>query len=699
MPTVSQSGISRINTWVMNQRRLRTTNPLHRVLVDVDMESVSTPSAARLVEKAYGSESRRLLGSIEGLRGIDMRRIEEQIKAGQDMPVGGAGGLGIISETINWTGARYGDSLGFGLFNVSPMHTMIRTQTFEGNRQSVKFYEISPEGKEGYHYLGSPVSIDIFKDGQLDQLPVDAWLFDGFSCGDDFVPSIKLSVPGITGELYPQCESPEIFAQMHVLGQGGFRIAQHFGLLGKEDAIADLVVGHDGHSALFKFNIFLWFYAQHKNVDAALQATRKLCVATIHAPQNGTIPRTSGDMVQKFYTAEAERLWGLFGEDYGKKSNSLFVEMRLAKATGGVSPVHLMVTRAEETASKRAFANDALKLLPENVNPDSLRTYPDTIDVESWIGIGTKHVLDSFVGDWQKTPEFLGDPSYIDDMVADRPFREELAKAFSVQDHQFLDLLTNCFPRKFGVNIPENAIVFASLRRATKYKIGLLIKFLEHYETIEEISKKIGRPIFYLFGGVAHKDDSPSIDALSNLLDMIEKINSRPGAFNADFLVDYDYQKAKWIFPGLAMRGAWIGATDPFAFRSQGTEAFGPSYLKAAMNGAYIMGSDDGGAGCLRNYPTVHIYGPSTFAGGRSFHNDVWNNRAIVELSQFLLASGFIRVFEKVSTQIAADLDRYDAGRGAYAPGMDPKIRTMLQTIAGYNGRVLMESYLKETGR
>lgn len=699
MPNISQTGINKINTWVRQQRMLRATDPRHRVVVDIDMESVSTPSAARLVEKAYGLESNWRLGSLEGLRGIEMKRICDQIKAGQDMPVGGAGGLGIISETINWTAARYGKALGFGLFNISPLHTMIRTQSFEGNRQKVSFYEVSPEGKEGYHYLGSPVSIDIYKDGQLSQQPVDAWLFDGFASGEEFVPSIKLSVPGITGELYPHCESPEILAQMHVLGQGGFRLAQHFGLLGKEDAIADLVVGHDGHSALFKFNLFLWFYAQHKDVDAALQATRKLCVATIHAPQNGTIPRTKGDMVQKFYSPEAERLWGLFGEDYGKSSNALFVEMRTAKATGVVSPIHLMVTEAEEKASKRAFSGDALKLLPENVKSDSLRIYPDTIDVGSWLGIGTRCVLDNFVGDWQRDPEFLGNPSYVDDIVADRSFREELAKAFSLQDAHFLSLLTGCFPRKFGAAIPENAVVFASLRRATKYKIGLLIKFLEHYETIEEISRKIGRPIFYLFGGVAHKDDSPSIDALSNLLDMIERINSRPGSFSADFLVDYDYSKAKWIFPGLAMRGGWIGATDPFAFRSQGTEAFGPSYLKAAMNGLYIMGSDDGGAGCLRNYPTVHIYGPSTFAGGRSFHNDAWNNRAIVELSQFLLASGFIRVFEKVATQIAADLDRFDAGKGAYAPGMDPKIRTMLQTIAGYNGRVLMDAYLKETGR
>jgi len=188
------------------------------------------------------------------------------------------------------------------------------------------------------------------------------------------------------------------------------------------------------------------------------------------------------------------------------------------------------------------------------------------------------------------------------------------------------------------------------------------------------------------------------MNKLEKLLEFVEDINRKDHLFGADFLENYDYDKAKWIFPGLSLRGCWVGTTNPLKEdRSQGTEAFGPSYLKAAINGAYIIGSDDGGAGCLRNLPTVSIYGPTTFVGNHSFHNDLWNNQDIAKLSKFLLSNGFIRIFENVAHKISADMDRFESGKGEYAPGMPLKIRSMMETIAKYNGRVLLNSYLNET--
>ncbi|MFA5105038.1 MAG: hypothetical protein WC527_07690 [Candidatus Margulisiibacteriota bacterium] len=699
MPTVSQAGILKFQNWVSQQRKFRSANPRHRVVIDAGMESVYVPSCERLIERAYAN-SGSVPKTVEELRCLDLSRIFSQIIADQDNPVGGAGGLGTISETQNWTGARYGRADQFGLMNISLLHSKKRAQSFEGHRQKVQYFDVSPEGKDGYHYLGDFISVQKRTGDSFEDLPVDVWMFDGYKSDGDFVPAFRLSVPGITGELYPHCESMENLAQMHVLGQGGFRLAQHFGLLGKDDAIADLVIGHDGHTAFFKFNLFLWFYEKYDHdTEAALQATRKLCVATIHAPQNGTIPRTKGEMVQQFYPPDAERLWGSFAEDFGKGSNALFVEMRTSKATGVVSPIHLMVTAAEEKATCRKFSSDALNLLPDNIRVEDLKIFPDTIDVESWLGVATQLVLDNHFEGWRQNPGILGQQNIVDSAVANSQFRKDLAEAFTVQDEHFSQILKYYLPRVFNVDVPENAIVFASLRRATQYKIGLLTSFLQHHKIFGEISQKLGRPILYLFGGIAHKDDSSSIDALERLLNDISTINDGNGAFKADYIKDYDYYKAKWVFPGLSRRGCWVGATDPFSTRSQGTEAFGPSYLKSAMNGLYIMGSDDGGAGCLRNLPTVSIYGPATFAGGTSFHNDLWSNPEIARLSRFLLSSGFIRVFEKVATNISSDLDRFEKGRGAYAPGMEAKIRSMFQTIADYNGRVLMNAYLQETGR
>jgi hypothetical protein len=272
-----------------------------------------------------------------------------------------------------------------------------------------------------------------------------------------------------------------------------------------------------------------------------------------------------------------------------------------------------------------------------------------------------------------------------------------LADAFTSQGEVLMALLNNHFPRRFQVAIPENAIVFASLRRATAYKINLTTAFLKQYELYDKVACDLKRPIFWLFGGLAHPADTPSLDSLEKLLALIEEVNRKSHKFSADFLVDYGIQRSKWIFPGLADRGCWVGCTNPFDNRSQGTEAFGPSYIKAAMNGMHVMGPDDGGAGALSHLPTVQVYGPTTFVDDVSVHNNLWGNKAIVEQSRQLLSNGFLGGFRYVTQRISEDLRRFERGRGASAPGMADKIEAMLRTIAGYNGRVLLDAYLRET--
>ena len=176
-----------------------------------------------------------------------------------------------------------------------------------------------------------------------------------------------------------------------------------------------------------------------------------------------------------------------------------------------------------------------------------------------------------------------------------------------------------------------------------------------------------------------------------------EEINDQKGLISADFLVDYNYDKARWIFPGLAKRGCWVGATNPFDSRSQGTEAFGPSYLKAGVNGMFIMGPHDGGAACLMGLPTVFNYGPRTFAGNQSFHSELWGNGGFVPLSRLLLANGFLGAMQKVAHRIGGDLRRFEAGHGENAPGLDDKINAMCEVMAGYNGRILIDRYLAGT--
>lgn len=684
------AAINMTSQWRDEQAELKIRNPKHRVAIDVCMERVHSFHPAELAQMIHG---KNIVNSLAAMREIDLKQVWGKMQElARTNPPGGAGGLGIIAETQAWTGARQGSANDFGLAMFSPMVTEKRIQTFEGNRQAISPFEVLPENSD----LFSPLCTVGISFGHAEE-EVQAWLFTGFKDDKNFVPSISIFKPGTNGTLYASHDTQLNFDQMYVLGAAGFKVAQRFGLLGVEDQLADLVIGHDGHTAVFKFEIFLWFLNQYKgNFEKALAETKKLCRATIHAPQNGTVPRTTGEMVGRHYEPEQEALYGRFGYDPFERTNGLFIENNLSGESGVVSPVHLEITQAEENAYRRRFAEGARKLLPENLDPEKLVLFPDTIDPRSWLGMGTQLVLDNYLAGWdQQLIERLGKPDILDSLRANVDFRKDLSQAFSLQEEQLLAMLHDHFPRKFGVDIPDNPIIFASLRRATSYKLGLTMAFLNQAATMDKIARQLGHPVFYLFGGLAHQHDSWSINDLEKLLNMIEKINKEYDYFKADFLIGYDYDKARWIFPGLARSGCWVGATNPLANRSQGCEAFGPSYIKSVMNGSYAIGAHDGGAACMSDLPTVRVFGLTTMAGDRSFHNDLWSNSAIVKLSNFLLENGFIRTFEEVALLIREDRLRYSLGRGEQAPGLDAKIIAMLSAIQRYNGLVLMESYLE----
>ncbi|MFH1390326.1 MAG: hypothetical protein ABIH56_06380 [Candidatus Margulisiibacteriota bacterium] len=681
-----------IAQWLTHQRSLIKQNPHHRVGVDVGMESVRGIHPTEILSMLHGKEAPRTLA---GMAQLDLSEVIRVFQSEEEKPIGGAGGLGIIEETIGWTAARHGEQDNYGLVCLAPLHIIRRRQSFNGNRQVTEQYTVAPERDPDYLPLGEVSTVTLHKK----EVPVQTWLYTGFRNGGNSLLTLRLSVPGVTDRLYPPFYTQENFDQMQVLGQGGFRLCQKLGIIGVDKPLASLVIGHDGHTALFKFNLFLHFLDKFGSQEAALKATRMLCAATIHAPQNGTVPRTTGDMVLAHYSKEHEEMYGYFGSQQFERTNALYVEMRLSEMIGTVSPIHTMVTEAEEKAARRAFSNQAKELLPPEINSSDLTEFPDTLDVESWLGMGTALTLDSFVPGWRRKPGMLGQRETIDSLSCNLDFRRELVEAYDTQENHLLGLLDGRLDRRFGVAIPENALIFASLRRATAYKINLISAVLNQHETYSAIGRELGRPIFWLFGGLAHQDDTQSIDALQNLLSQMERINEGSGLFKTDFLHGYSYDRARFIFPGLPKRGCWVGNTNPFDNRSQGTEAFGPSYLKATMNGVHILGTFDGGAGCLRQYPTVLNFGPVAFAGNTSFHNDMWNNEAIVKLSRFLLANGFIGAFEKVSSRLHEDMLRFESRRGAHAPGLGARIESMARAIAGYNGRVLMNKYFEQARR
>lgn len=688
----SRAGKDRVDHWLARQRQFKATHADHRVLADVCMESMFYPSTREMVLSTHGQMAESILEDPRRMGGIEAGKIWEAIVASQSEPAGGAGGLGIVRETMGWTAAEYGEQDHYGLCAFSLLHTLRRVQSFVGHRQQIKLVETDPAASKYYEPLGELVSIPF----RGETRPVEAWLFNGFTSGENSVLDFRIRLKGVTGNMYPKYDSPQNVDQMHVLGAAGFRIAQHFGLLGVEQPLADLVIGHDGHSAFFKFELFLYFRKLFNgDEERALQATKNCCVATIHAAQMGTVPRTTRDMIRPHHDEAEEIIWGRLGYDPGNATNALFVEISLSKASGVVSPIHHMVTMAEEQAQEH-LASGAVTLLPDNVAAEKLKIYPDAVAVDQWLGMGTLWALDRYAPGWRSNPATLAEEATLDNLRGNQLFRRDLADAFSSQGEVLMDLLNNHFPRLFRAEIPESAIIFASLRRVTAYKVNLITAFLKQHDLFDRWACELNRPIFWLFGGLAHQEDSQALGNLERLLDLAQEINSRSHKFRVDFMVGYGIERSKWLFPGLAERSCWVGCTNPLDLRSQGTEAFGPSYIKAIMNGAECMGPDDGGAAVLSHMPTVRLYGPTTFIGTTSFHNDLWGNPEIAKLSRQLLTNGFMGGFRDISRRISENLRRFEKGRGDRAPGMEAKIAAILGTIALCNGRVLLDAYLRE---
>ena len=705
---VSESARRYVRQWQQAQKEAKESNPRHRVLVDPIMESMAPDSQSRILRAAYGEQAEHLLSSAANLREVDPEKIAEVIEQFDSHVPGGAGGLGIIGETLARAAVERGGLDGFGMLRVSLLHEARRVQSFtDGRRQRITEVTTDPLADPTLKYLGNDfVSINFGSghDGEKwvrNATPVEVWLYTGF-LNNDVSPllDLRLRLPEVTGVMYPHFHSQANFDQMHVLGQGGFRLAQYLGVLGAENALGDLVIGHDGHTALFKFNLFLYFYNKFKgNDEAALAATRKLCAATIHAPQVSTVPRTTGDMVRRHYQQDEEACYGCFAFDNGRSSNALFAEMRLSKISGVVSPVHLLVTQAEEKAAARGFASPH-KLLPDGVQADRLGMFHDAISMTDWLGVAVQGVLDRHFSFWRNDPQALGDRKLIGAATRNHAFIGELTEAFSIQDRLLRHLMNSKFARVFNVEIPDNAILLGSMRRATTYKINLTTAFLRRHEAIEQMAQEMNRPIFWLFAGMAHQADGEAIEGLQRLLDLLGTINKSGPMFQADFMLGYERKRAGFVFPGFAMAGCWVACTNPIQEgRSQGSEAFGPSAAKATANGAWLLGPDDGGAGCLADarIPTVQLYGPTTFIGKVSLHNDLWGNRTRLAQATQTLGNDFLGGLKAVVGAMDEDLQAFEAGEGHFAPNMPMKIRAMFKMIANYGGHILTDAYLEQT--
>jgi|GEM_PF-2545385 len=718
MPVINKTAFNRLTAFLDRQRTSKRV-----MLLDLGMERVQIRSCADVLARTQPQIARPL--TPENIREADMSRVVDHTLRMRDEPLQGAGGLGIISQAINSSPLYFGDRLGFRLVSLSLLFKHRRVQTIGAdNRQGITNLEIDPSRSSEYSYLGDLVTTRV----QGKDFPTEVWMYEGYREGEEFTPALCLRIPGYTDTIYPDNTSMELLNQMIILGQGGFKLAQFLGLAGTKDPQANLVIGHDGHTSLFFFNMLLWNLEQlcrengkpeQENKDEAIQRTRKLCAQTIHAPQIGTVPRFSRETFLSNYTESQWNWWCDLGMDVpfqghesveipGQNPNALFAAIQLCfrASVGFVSPLHKAVTHASEDVRRRD-PRRLLRLLPNDVDAAEIGIHHDTVDL-SWVGPGFSLALDKHFPFWRTEPERLIGRDVINQAFNNWAFMGDFADALESQDIIYTNLLREY--RSRGMlryeELPEgNAVYCGSLRRATEYKVRQIISLLDdNGEMMRKISKYIGRPMFWLFGGMAHPADAGAIEALRELTEKIGKVNATDqaagkrdrgqGSFTANMFIGYEYPWAVWNFQGMALRGMWVGASGNPLSGSQGTEAFGPSYLKALFNSMRIVGPSDGGAGCLRRYPLVHTYGIPMFLAGVSKHRQMLFQPENAASAAFSNSQTFYGSINDAAQWIAEDLDSFEKGDWMLAPWLQSRIRTMFSVIGEYNPTLLMKAYV-----
>lgn len=136
--------------------------------------------------------------------------------------------------------------------------------------------------------------------------------------------------------------------------------------------------------------------------------------------------------------------------------------------------------------------------------------------------------------------------------------------------------LVNLVKEKTGQAWKETDLIFVWARRLVEYKQPML--FLDNIEQILEMSKQSPVPIRIIYSGPTGANESPFVSQLRQTL--TEKL---PGI--AVFLPNYSTELAEVL-----TAGADIWLNTPII----GTEACGTSGMKAALNGALSLSTNDG---------------------------------------------------------------------------------------------------------
>ncbi|MCX5751263.1 MAG: hypothetical protein NT099_06320 [Candidatus Saganbacteria bacterium] len=506
---------------------------------------------------------------------------------------------------------------------------------------------------------------------------------------------------GVTDVFYPDNGSIAGLESQKVLGEATYAFGKKLGLFEPEDSTGALII-QDCHGALATFamveDLNQYFIGQGYTPavawEKALNSTRRNNITTIHAPQPETVNRYGEQVVRTVYSPESANRLLKLGPTAGSWSvlDTLNLAMELSFGITCVSPNHLRLT-----------LDPANNLVPPHFLERAragrrlFRETSNIVNPNEWLPEEQTQLLDEVFPGWRSQPELFGRPEALGTLLFNPKWRSRLLEIQASGRKNLFEVLRarkEKNPDLFPAELDGDAIVIGAMRRATLYKLNLLLTLLETKTAgLKHIAQKYG-PLLFLFGGLAPKGDSNAEAALSRLLERIKIINREgKGMLNAAFWVNYNEYNSRTVLQGVDMWGMF---SDPLSEVTK-SEAFGPSGGKASILGKLPIGFSDGWA------PDFNLYGlgatiapPFTLVQGLDVKTALtgvtrsWESQAT---AREIAMTGFLYHLGNLSALVRQERILMASGQGHLAPSLTLRTAAVINGFENMHPTLLLRKY------
>ncbi|MFH1826532.1 MAG: hypothetical protein ABH823_04490 [bacterium] len=518
--------------------------------------------------------------------------------------------------------------------------------------------------------------------GSEDVEPIRSYLYKPFLEGHLDTPVVVHAVdrPGISDVFYPPAFSLEALYSQIVLGKAAFLLGRELDLWNGETPRGRAVV-HDCHAAFLPYYIFRHNLERFNNDwEAALEATRAISTTTVHAPQPGTVYNYGYDVLSQVF--KSEHIIGLFRLGHHHQDQALIstlnLAMELSQAITFVSEGH-----------KEYSMEQANGLIPAHMfGRKNFYTTANIVNPLVWMDEEQIALLDQHCDGWRGNPKMFT-PELQSRLLFNEGFRKGLMQIVESRRLQLRALL-----KEQGIEISEETLVAAGMRRAAEYKLNKAHRIIEARRgLLAQIAKRFG-PAHLLFGGIVPANDHRSAVAFGNMLSLLSGIDADVPGLGANWFENYNEYSSPVILRGVDV---WMMFSDPLDPDVGVKEAFGPSGAKKLQLGGLTLGLSDGWAPHINRWGTgTTIAGPKTHVHGvdvgRALRERMLDPHAQAVMFESL-ADDFMFHLGNQLALLRQERDLVRQGRGELSPALPLRLAAMFTGLQDCHPRNLLDTY------